>query len=222
VTQPLPAPYGNCQSQLAALGIQLDQLHDALRAGEQARRLTTLNDPRNAPGTEDYYRRVRILRERMIADVGWSRLDLNQLPLVVNPARTIAVGVLLGDHQTGWVGPYHPRSKRPVGEGKIKLVVQNEQLALFARPVGPEEVDLAAEDLTKLETWFLISHRRSRRNHVRISAELSLPCETSESNFVIKYRRRIPLPELRFEGVIPYIDGDDDGSDGYEVPVGEK
>lgn len=99
---------------------------------------------------------------------------------------------------------------------------QNEQLALFARPVGPEEVDLAAEDLTKLETWFLISHRRSRRNHIRISAELSLPCETSENNFVTKYRRRIPLPELRFEGVIPYIDGDDDGSDGYEVPVDEK
>jgi hypothetical protein len=222
VTQPLPAPYGNCQSQLAALGIQLDQLHDALRAGEQARRLTTPNDPPNAAGTEDYFRRVRVLRDRMIADVGWCRSNLNQLPLVVNPARTIAVGVLLGDHQTGWVGPYHPRSKRPVGGGKIKLVVQNDQLALFPRLIDPEEVDLAAEDLTKLETWFLISYRRSRRNYVRISAELSLPSETSEDNYVIRYRRRIPLPDLRFEGVIPYVDGDDDGSDGYEVPVDEK
>ena len=85
----------DCEEQLAKLGIKLVQLHDALRAGEEARRLTTANDPRNAAGTVDYFRRIRVLRERLIADSQWARLDLNQLPLVANPDRTMAIGVLL-------------------------------------------------------------------------------------------------------------------------------
>lgn len=221
---PVPEQNDDCEEQLAKLGVKLDQLHDALRAGEEARRLTTGNDPRNAGGTVDYFRRIRVLRERKIADDGWARLDLNMLPLVVNPDRTVAIGVLLGDYLTGWPGPHQPRSRRPVGEGKIRLVARNQQqMILFPRMADPQEVDLDSEDLAQLQTWFLISYRRLFGDYVTISSELSLPSETGETRYITRYAWRIPLPELRFDGVIPWTDDDGDGGEGeYEVPFGEK
>lgn len=219
---PAPEPSEDCEEQLAKMGVKLSHLHDALRAGEEARRLTTQNDPRNAAGTTDYFRRVRVLREQLIPECGWARLDLNQLPLVANPDRTIAIGVLLGDFRTGWHGPFHPRSRRPVGEGKIRLVARNQQqMTLFPKAADPQEVDLEAEDLANLHTWFLISYRRLYGDHVTINSELSLPFETGPTNYITRYAQRIPLPELRFDGIIPWID--DEGGDGdYEVQVGEK
>jgi hypothetical protein len=223
VAQPLSAASpGNYDVQLAALGLHLRYLHDALRAGEQARRLVTANDPKNAGGTDDYFRRVRVLRDGLIAERAWARAELNGLPLVVNPARTIAIGVLLGDYTTGWVGHYHPRSRRPVGNGKIKLIAQNQQQPLFRMPLPPGEIDLEAEDLSKLQTWFLITYRRVNGGNVRVSSELSLPCHVDKPGYVDEYSHRIPLPELMFEGVIPYIENDDDGPEGYEVDVDER
>jgi hypothetical protein len=224
VTQPIPESSDDCEKRLAELDVQLDQLHDALRAGEEERRLTTANDPRNAAGTQDYFRRIRVLRERKIAEDGWARLDLNLLPLVVNPARTIAIGVLLGDYRTGWPGPYHPRSRRPVGEGKIRLVARNQQqMTLFPAIHNGQEVDQDSEDLSRLQTWFLISYRRLFGDHVTISSELSLPYQIGETNYITRYAQRIPLPELRFEGVIPYTNDDLDGGEcEYEVSVDEK
>jgi hypothetical protein len=223
VVQLVPAQDDDSEKQLAELGIRPDQLQDALRAGEEARRLTTANDPRNAAGTVDYFRRIRVLRERKIAEDGWARLDLNMLPLVVNPSRTIAIGVLLGDYRTGWRGPYHPRSRRPVGEGKIRLVARNyQQMTLFPEMHDPQEVDLDSEDLAQLQTWFLISYRRLYGDHVTICSELSEPTETGETRYITRYARRIILPELRFDGVIPYTDEDNGEEGDYEVPFGEK
>lgn len=225
MTQPASVPSEgppNCAEQLAALGLRLGYLHDALRGGEEARRLMTRNDPRNASGTVDYFRRMRVLRERLISEEAWRRTEVNQLPLVVNPDKTLAIGVLLGDYRTGWIGPYHPRSKRPIGEGKLKLVSQNQQLALIPRPVEPGDIALEDEDLAKIHTWFFMTYRRVFNGVVRVSSELSLPAEVDPRNYVEKWARRIPLPDLEFEGVIPYIEGTDDGPDEYDVQVDEK
>ena len=219
--QPAGSP-GNYHAQLPALGLQLRYLHDALRAGEEARRLATPNHPKNAGGTYDYFRRVQALRDGLITDLAWARGELNQLPLVVNPDRTVAIGVLRGDSTTGWVGPYHPRSGRAVGNGKIMLIAQNQQAPLFSIPLPPGEVDLEAEDLSKLQTWFLVTYRRVEPGKVRVSSELSRPCHVDKRGYVDQYSYRIPLPDLTFEGVIPYIEGDDDGPEGYEVDVDER
>src|SRR5690348_16226590 len=79
------------KAQLAALGLRHEYFEEALRAGEQARRLVTENDPKSAAGTEDYFRRVRVLRERLIKEEKWARTDLDGLPLVINPQRTMAI-----------------------------------------------------------------------------------------------------------------------------------
>lgn len=225
MAEPLPSRPEDHQSQLAALGgLKPEYFYNALRAGEQARRLVTKNDPRTAGGTDDYFKRVRVLREQLIEALHWARGELDGLPLVVNPDRTMAIGVLLGDHQTGWVGSYHPRSKRPVGENKIGLVAQNgQQEVLFKRPLVADEVDLEAEDLFKLKTWFFLTYRRPLRDGiVVVQSELSLPFRTNPTGYVDRWARRIPLPDLRFENVTPHVDDDDEGNDGYDVAVDEK
>jgi hypothetical protein len=223
VAEPLLSSPGDPESQLAAFGLKMEYFYDALRAGEQARRLITRNHPSNAAGTEDYFNRVFVLRERLIELVHWARGELDGLPLVVNPDRTMAIGVLLGDHQTGWPGPYHPRSKRPVGEAKVGLVAQNgQQEVLFRRPLIANEVDLEAEDLFRLKTWFFVTRRRPLMDGVVVvSSELSLPSETSKTGYVDKWARRIPFPDLRFENVTPNVD-DDESDGGYDVAVDEK
>lgn len=202
--------------------MKLEYFYDALRAGEQARRLVTKNDPPNAGGTEDYFKRVRVLRERLIETVHWKRGEIDGLPLVVNQDRTMAIGVLLGDHKTGWTGPHHPRSKRPVGEAKIGLIAQNgQQEVLFRRPLVADEVDLETEDLFKLKTWFFLTYRRPLSTGVVISSELSLPSDTSRTGYVEKWVYRIPFPDLTFKNVTPRTD-DDEGDGGYDVAVDEK
>ena len=222
VAQPLPSGAPNHIAQLAALNLRLEYFHDALRAGEQARRLVTKNDPKNAAGTVDYFQRVRVLRHGLITRANWARADLDGLPLVVNPDLTMAIGVLLGDHKTGWLGAHHPRSKRPVGEKKIKLVAQNQQLALIPRPAAADEVDLETADLSNVHTWFLITHRRVKGDRVTVSSELSEPEGTGDDAYVERYVRRIPFPNLEFKGVIPYAGNSDSDSTGYEVAVDEK
>jgi len=152
----------------------------------------------------------------------WSRADLDGLPLVINPTLTMAIGVLLGDHKTGWLGSYHPRSRRPVGEKKIKLVAQNQQLAMIPRPSVADEVDIESADLSNVHTWFLLTYRRVRGDKVIVSGELSEASETGLDAYVRRWVRRIPFPDLPFEGVIPYVSNGDGGSEGYEVAVDEK
>lgn len=129
---------------------------------------------------------MRVLRDRLINEAKWSRLNLEGLPLVVNPSMTMAIGVLLGDHQTGWPGAYHPRSHRPLGEKKIKFVAKNQQLAMIPRPTVPEEVDIDAADLSKVRTWFFLTSRRIVGDKVVVSNELSEAAETSENRYVTR------------------------------------
>lgn len=222
MVEPLLSGATDHVAQLAALRLRLEYFHDALHAGEQARRLVTANDPRNAAGTDDYFRRVRVLRERLIAAVKWDRAELDGLPLVINPQRTMAIGVLLGDHQTGWVGPYHPRSRRPLSEKKLKLVAKNQQLALIPRPVGPNEVDIEAVDMSNVQTWFFVTNRRVKAERVIVSSELSEAGDIDAAGYVTRWRRRIPFPDVVFDPVRPYADNGFGGSGGYEVAVDEK
>jgi hypothetical protein len=221
MAEPLPSAADDHVAQLAALGLKLDYFYDALRAGEQARRLCTADDARSAAGTDDYFRRVAVLR-RGLRSAGWKRTDLDGLPLAINPERTMAIGVLQGDFRTGWPGAYHPRSHRPVGQKKVKLVAHNHQLTLFARPVPTSEVDIESEDLTNCQTWFFVTYRRVGREGVSVSSELSLPSLTGDAAYVERWDRRIPLPDLTFESVKPYTAEEDNGSDEYDVAVDEK
>ncbi|MCW2900208.1 MAG: hypothetical protein JWO67_2473 [Streptosporangiaceae bacterium] len=218
-----PALQQDPAQQLDALaGLKIEFFHEAIQAGEAERRTSTPDDPPNAGGSRDYFGRVRRLREILRSEKGWKRYNVNGLPLVVNEAKTIAIGVVLGDAQTGVPGMRQPRSKRPVGEIKQSLVIQNQQDALFDLPSSPQDAVLDDEEISNLDTWFLVTcRRRSSKGKVTVHSELSLAVKLDIQGYVVRWDPRICLPPLEFEGVIGYIEGTDDGPTEFEVPVEE-
>src|SRR5688572_27925461 len=87
-------------SALAALGLDLEMLTEAVLEGEESRDGCTENDPPGAGGYFSYSRTVRRLREILIPR-GWKRATDVNFPLVVSPNGKIAIAVSLGDDGTG-------------------------------------------------------------------------------------------------------------------------
>ncbi|MFD7732615.1 hypothetical protein ACFV6F_19780 [Kitasatospora phosalacinea] len=210
----LPGPD---HDRLAALGIRWDYLETAIRAGEAARREATPTEPPTAPGLNDWIARVGMLRHTMVLQEGWTLLNHNNMALVVNPARTIALGVLAGDAATGWAPPLKPKSRYPKGNAFAEAVAHND-LTLFSNDeLGHADVlDPAA--IESLNLWLLLTHRVRVRDEVTVYSELSLPAGVSDSGYIVDWLDRVILPRLKFEA-IKDDEGPDDG--GIDVPVEE-
>ncbi|MES9607616.1 hypothetical protein [Actinomadura sp. NPDC000929] len=222
-----PLPSEGTESLLRRLidpGLKEEHLHQAIKAGEGDRRNCTKDDPKNAPGSRDYFMRMRTLRQVLRKELGWRRYDLDGLPLVINPDKTRAIGVVQGDSATG--NPQrHPKTRKPVGEIKQLLVAQNlvqPQTALFEVPGAPvAETKLSDEQLAHLQTWFLLTCRTSRKDTVTVRTELSCAIDVDGEGRANLWKPRIFLAPLHFEGVIPHIEGTDDGPDEFDVEVGD-
>ncbi|WP_164873524.1 hypothetical protein [Streptomyces sp. S063] len=213
---------GNHVQQLAELGLRAEYFDRTVRLGEDARDGATQDDANNAPGTLDYLARVRTLRETLRTEEGWLRHDPQQSPLSVNPDKTVAIGVLLGDARTGLPGNPQPRSHRPAGVAKEALVARNQDLALFPLPPEPPrrgEVRLNDDEYARLATWYLLTYRYEARERgtVEVRSELSLPSSIGPRGKIDDWKQRILLPTIRFKKVFDYADGATD----FDVPVEE-
>ncbi|WP_326604230.1 hypothetical protein [Streptomyces sp. NBC_01800] len=207
--QPAGEPEGY-EAQLAALGLEPKHFDRILRMSEQSRREgTTKDDAKNAPGSQDYFTRVRELRHALRTELGWHPYDPLQAPLIVNEDKTVGIGVLLGDHRTGLSGSPHPRSKRPAGVTKERAVARNQNLQLpFEEPefVEPDGSQPDADDYALMETWYLLTHRHEARatGLVTVRSELSIPDRVGPGGRVDSYQRRILLPAIEFPSVKDY------------------
>ncbi|MDQ8706824.1 hypothetical protein RCO28_30785 [Streptomyces sp. LHD-70] len=212
---PLAAPDpDDVHAQLATLGTKLDYLHPALHAGEAARRTAAPNHPSNTPGTRAYQEHVRLIREAHIRHAGWKRLVHDHLEVVCNPARTRAIGVMVGDAATG-DRRLHPTNLHRRGAATQRAAEKNTQLELFPRPTASKEVLLDTEESAELQLWFLVSYRVQTGDAVRIHSELSLPGQV-QRGFVVDWKRRIPLPVIEMDGIEL---SDDDGPDEIDIQV---
>ncbi|WP_433398796.1 hypothetical protein [Streptomyces sp. CA-146814] len=209
-----PEPGGSAV-QLAALGTKWEYLHPALYAGEAARRTATPNHPANAAGTRAYQEHVRVLREEHIRNEGWQRLLHDHLELVYNPEKAIAIGVMIGDAATG-NRRHHPTNLHKRGAATARAAERNTvQLELFLSSPEPDEAVLSNDEAEALQVWFLVSYRVRTGDSVHIHSELSLPARV-ERGFVVKWKRRIPLPVLEMDGIEP---PDEDGQEEIDIPV---
>ena len=225
---PLPSGEpGGYESELATLGLRWEYLEPGLRMSEQARRAgKTKDDAKNAPGSQDYFTRIRELRYTLRTELGWIPYDPLQAPLIVNPDKTIGIGVLLGDARTGLPGGPHPRSKRPAGISKERAVARNQELQLsfaFEEPefTQPDEAHAGVDEYAQMVTWYLLTHRSEARKTgvVTVRSELSLPDRVGPGGRIDSYQRRILLPSIEFESVNDYAvetTGD------FDVPVEER
>lgn len=218
-----PDEHGGHEEQLAELGLKYEYFEQLVREGEEARAAATKDDANNAAGTFDYFARVRTLRHLLRTEQHWHRYDPKQSPLIVNPDKSMAIGVLLGDARTGLPGNPQPRSHRPAGVAKESLVARNQDLhpALFQLPLGEDELEAQLDDeYARLATWYLLTFRYSARKQgfVEVRSELSLPSRVGpHSGKIDSWDRRILLPTMRFKKTFDYPDGDT----GFDVAVEE-
>src|SRR6266511_2751949 len=194
---------------LGALGLTLEDLHRALRAGDRERRTCTKLDARSAPSFLMWTRTIRILRETLIPR-RWKAVDLNQLPLIVNHDRTIGIAVSSGDSVTGLVIPgVQPKTRNPKGAVTVAVVKRNEDLALF--PLSDIVKEPEPDDYSRLRTYYLLWYFDRKKSELR--AELSQPEAVGSDGRIDSWiSPRIIIPSIQMTRDVE-LRADDDAVD---------
>jgi hypothetical protein len=201
---------------LTELELTVEELHDVLNRAEAERRTCTGFDPPGLPGSVFWGRVVRFLRETYVPK-GWKARNVDQLPLLINPDRSLAVTASSGDWATGLSSPYTPKTRYPKGAATGRRVEANGQVTIPGLP--PELTEDADEDDT-LVTWVLLYFHEKGDEHTRLRCELSLPREIGARGRIDGWSERIILPSLEFpEDVIGLDDTEDEGPGAIDVPI---
>lgn len=202
------------------LGLKVSELRDAIRAGELERHSCTALDPKSAPGWEAWRWTVRRLREILIPR-GFTWLDRDNLPLVVNPKTGVAIAVATGDTATGKADPkLWPTTKYPRGPTAHRYIAVNRLLRLpfdWDNEVAPMPAPIDDE----LVTWLLLIHSTEKA----VRAELSLPSKVDENGYIVEWEERLILnPVSLDEESDPMTDSrhDDEGDEALDVPVAPR
>lgn len=209
---------------LDALGIRLEWLDRAIRAGVEAATTAAPDEPPVSAGLKDWMARVGTLRQLLRVEAGWERLDQLNVPLAVNPARTIALGVMLGNERTGYPhGGAQPASKSVKGPAFAKITASNTiPLLTRAELAGPGHLEDA--ELAGLQVWFLLTYAVVLDGNLHVYREVSLPAPTVEGEKITSWLTRIVLPAMNFGPVAfpvhpALADFDDDFDDFDDVDV---
>lgn len=201
---------------LSELGLSLDDLHDVLDRAEAERRTCTGFDPPGLPGSVFWGRVVRYMRETYVPK-GWKARNVDQLPLLINPDRSLAVTASSGDWATGISALYSPRSRYPKGAATGRRVEANGQSTIPGLPPDLTE-DGDEDDL--LITWVLLYFHEKGDEQTKLRCEFSLPLEIGAGGKIDAWSERIILPPLEFPEDVIGLDGlDDEGPGAIDVPI---
>jgi hypothetical protein len=185
--------------QLAAMGLSVPVLLEAVTAGEVARLGCTANTPYCFPGIAAWAYTVTALRD-LLVPLGWEKSDAGNYPLIVHPTRTFSIGVATGNEDTA--NRYiTPKTKFPKGPATIERVEMN-GMTLFGEPVLLKRIEPAPDH----STWLLLI----ARNIDGVRSELSLPNSIGEDGRVDGWNERIVLPTI-----------DPNGGRGLSAPLPE-
>lgn len=204
--------------ELAILGLQVDDLVNAILFGETHRNFCTDDDPLIFHGTTAWARTLRGMRQTpRLLSLGWRRDRHENFETIVSPDESFAICVATGDAETGKFDSgkpeVKPRTKNP--KGIMLKVAVDVNTWLF--PELADDAEAKKERLRALNrraTWILLIHR----DKDRVYAELSLPSEFNV-NHISNWGHRILLNPIDIEPV-PVVRGDsEDYSDEIFVPV---
>jgi len=173
------------QQQLAHLGLDQDDLSEAVIRGALARSECTPNHPPLHAGFVTWSNTVCALREVLIPK-GWDRSDEGNYSTVIHPSGKIAIAVATGDENTGNpnANPMTKSTKGPITRNAVAMNIH--QVSLF-----PELIPLLPT--TQLEgriTWLLLVSQQEGK----VKSELSLP--TSCEGKVDGWKERLILPDI--------------------------
>jgi hypothetical protein len=191
----------DAERRLGSLGIRLDWLDRAVRAGVEASTTATPDEPAVSTGLKDWMARVGTLRQLLRTEAGWVRLDQLNVPLVHNPEKTIALGVMLGNENTGYAHGGPPASKSAKGPAFAKITAGNTiPLLTRAEVAGPGQLEDA--ELAGLQVWFLLTYAVALDGNLHVFREVSLPAPTTDGEKITSWLTRIVLPPMNF-GPVP-------------------
>jgi hypothetical protein len=199
---PLIHEYGDAVARLEQLGLTVEDLVHALKAGDAEARAWTEAAPPIMSGMARWGRTNEALRIRLMRKSGaWIYKNPRNLPLTINEPLSMAMVATTGDAGTG-DQRYGPSTKYAKGVTVVEAVEQNEQLALFSS-VDPEVVGKAlgavAGAASGLKTWIYLYHVTPEG----IFSELSLPETISDDGYIDTWRERIIVPMYRFDDTEP-------------------
>lgn len=194
------------ERRLVELGLKIEYVDDSVRAGADARSSKNDFEPQSAPGLKDWIARVGKLRERVVSDTeSWCYADPRNVPLVYEPETQIALGVLLGDRNTGSVKPESgPRSKYPKGtviaEATADAAEQPElELDLTQRS---RRGYLDVSTLPAMNVWFLVTYPVEMGDKFVVHREVSLAAPIEPDSYITSWRERLLFSPLTFDPVV--------------------
>ncbi len=199
----------DARRRLAELGVGVEAVMKAVKAGQVARWTCTENDPPFIPGTEAWRFVVRTLREELVPR-GWRKADPGNYSLIINDDRKINIVVATGDQLTR-VYPGSPRTKSLKGLYTEAAIIRNNlQDDFFPETVADELRQVVA--ILNYPVWILLIHIFEDV----CRAELSLPSKIDGT--VVEWAERIFIPDDDDLGGAGRMPEDEFGPD-FDVPV---
>jgi hypothetical protein len=189
---------------LEELGLKQEFLIRAVQRGLAAWASCTPNHPPVSPGSWAWAETVCGFREEVIP-LGWKRSNEANLPLTINPDKSVAVCVNTGDEDTGRKdgAPCTGSAKGPRTRYAI-LENLGQSVLLF------DEALPSAEVMNRIgrAMWILLMYRDKKAREVR--CELSRPISITPEGYVDGWAERIILTATPFdEDTISLTDGGD-------------
>ena len=186
MTQALQLELGPEPDRLAELGLDVEILHRAVRAGITARATRTVLAPRTAAGTDLYSYTVEELR-LLLAPSGWTAEFAGGQERTVSPDRLTSIVFSTGVGDVGDPDPAaRPRTAYPKGPLMRDAVTENLGFVQEELPIG-----LPPRGDGRRLCWVLLVKVEPGVAHLELSAP-----DGMRDGVVVSWAERIPLPPL--------------------------
>lgn len=201
------------RERLVQLGVPLDVLLHAIRAGQEAFDFCTTAHPVYYPGLRANGETNGELRGGL-ALRAWTFNDDQCIPRVISPDGSVVITAVSGDPQTGLRDGPDAQTRYPRGAAGVRIVRRNAQLVLEGFDLDDDHGK--EEPLNLGPTWFLLYNRDGDK----VRSELSLASDVSEAGALLVWSERLILPEIDMLNQPPRsTDSGDESGPLVDVPV---
>jgi len=199
----------DAEERLQQLGLTVDLLHNALKAGDNASRQATEFHPVTAAGLLRWLDTIESLR-RNLTDEGWESIDVRNAPRIVSPDGTTILTVAGGNQAVG-----HPELELQFARERGGTTIRAVEINFYLQDElpFPPLADMSGEKNPAGSTWFLMYHRSSTTDE--LFSELARPTHMTEGGLAKQWGERIILPTIDFGGVhiLPSLTDEEAGID---------
>jgi hypothetical protein len=219
LTQPAPFQSDpNVASQLAMMGLEADDLRDAVLDANAEALECTPNDVISRAGFVRWSSPLRRLGDIYVPK-GHTRERPKGFELLVSPDRTFALTVAPGDHATGT--DRMPSTRIDRGPLTGQAVTGNRHQLGF----GEIDTDFARAMEATMKIWLLLVYYDELNEEIRL--ELSLPVEFTRTpkgqrGFVTAFEPRLVLPAISLVETADISNDDEDEDGQIDVPVARR